>query len=933
MRLTRTIAVLGAASMAVAGIAAASTTGAAETANGARDIVLVVDSTGLTQDQWLVQKRAYLAMLDDRVAFPLDGSTAVSFVQYAVAGGGGQASRVTVPLTKLDSEGALGKVTASILAATLVVPEKSGTDGLSAAAQELKARGTAGSTRTVCATANAPWDPETLVKGSAATQSENVSRQGFLALSGKALPPTQAKEAFDGALWGGGAVVSARDVPQFSTLVLSSCLLPQVRLEAIEVNQVIQDWENSVPLAQYKDTIVRVYLETLTTFGSATATGLLHGERDGVPLSNSPLSPINPGGTTTIDNDIDNETDRETQDASLNFDLPTSWLSGDVTLTFESPSTMTCSAAAGDATDCDVNVTFEKNAEPSVDYVSVPYEFMGSLQEPTDAAMVEIMYRTEDIFPVQHIDFDFDWLPWLVDDTIPSLDTVNAFLTLHSAYDGCLPDCSTYYYGILSGSGGGLANGVPGTVASGFMSGTEATSAYGYARNRGPHEIAHMVGAHHIVNAAENGWKSTSVKWGWCGEEGGSSAPEYPYWFFLSRLSKDVSSLGPTGTADEEIWGVAPRFWSVNSNLAVSNPYDVHPLMSYCGASDTSSQYRWPSTQTYEVLTDEYLDTRAATARASKPVDMIVVRGIVNPEDFSDTRFLPVLPVTAPAPSAQDGDWTIRLLDRRGKALASRAFEMSENHGDAAAPEAGEPDESLQFLVPFPASVAGRIGTIELLKDAKVVSSVKASATAPTVSVSSPKVGSAITGDTVTLTWSSRDRDSQELTATVLYRPSARAAWKPVAIDVPGVSAEIPRSALAGSRAGEFLVIASDGVRFAAKRVGPVRVADNAPILSLQQAEGNVVAAQNFALEAVAWDREDGVLDQQITWTSSLDGRLGQGRRIDLVASNLTEGIHTITVRAVDSAKQGVMDTMTIEVSRVAEKAKQPQAAGGRSLR
>ena len=60
-------------------------------------------------------------------------------------------------------------------------------------------------------------------------------------------------------------------------------------------------------------------------------------------------------------------------------------------------------------------------------------------------------------------------------------------------------------------------------------------------------------------------------------------------------------------------------------------------------------------TQTYDVLTEEYLDTRAATRaapRAGKPVDMIVVRGIVNPEDYSDTQFLPVLPVTSPAPES-----------------------------------------------------------------------------------------------------------------------------------------------------------------------------------------------------------------------------------------------------------------------------------------
>ncbi|MBU6312243.1 MAG: hypothetical protein KGN38_06895 [Actinomycetales bacterium] len=918
MRRILTLAAVTATVAATLGFAGA--TGAAEDSAVKRDVVFVLDSTGVSAQDWLVQKRAYVAILDDTSVFPLEGTTSVAFIQYAATAGGGQASRVTVPLTPLDSVSARGKVTQSILEATLLAPDKPGVDGLTAAAQELSARGTKGAAANVCATANRTWDPATLSKGVSATKNAGATRLSVLALANSGMTSALASQAFKDAVYGDGVVVSPRNMPQLGNLAKASCLLPQVRLEAIEVTQVIQDWENSVPLAEYKDTIVRVYLETVAAFGSATATGLLHGERNGVPLSNSPLSPINTAGAAVIDSDIENQVDRESSSASLNFDLPTGWLSGDVTLTFESPATMTCSGAAGDATDCDVDVTFEENSEPKVDYVSVPYEFMGALQEPTDAAMVEIMYRTEDIFPAQHIDFDFDWLSWTVDDTIPALDLVNAYLLLHSAYEGCLPLCSQYFYGVLSGYGGGLANDIPGAVASGFVDATSSTGAYGYARNRGPHEIAHMVGAHHIVNAAENGWASSSAKKGWCTEEGGTDAPDYPYWFYSATKARDYPSMGPTGTADTEIWGVAPRFWNVDASLAVSNPYEVFPLMSYCKALDTTSQYRWPSTQTYEVLTDAYLQTRMAPkARASKVTDMIVVRGIVDPDNTSDVRFLPVLPVSATAPQAQDGPWAIRLLDRRGKQLAIRAFEMSPSHGDAAEPEGGEPAGSLQFLVPFPASVASRIGTIQLLKDQKVVSSIRSSATAPQVSVSSPKVGASLARDDVTVTWSAQDRDSDQLAVTVLYRPNAQARWKPVAIDAPGTSVVIPRSALAGSRAGEFLVIASDGVRFAARRIGPVRVADNAPILSLQQAEGNVVAAQNFDLEAVAWDREDGVLDEQLTWTSSLDGRLGQGRRLDLVASDLSEGVHVITVRATDSAKHAVSATMSLTVSRVFE--------------
>ncbi|MFM7211327.1 MAG: hypothetical protein ACKOYQ_04880, partial [Actinomycetota bacterium] len=76
---------------------------------------------------------------------------------------------------------------------------------------------------------------------------------------------------------------------------------------------------------------------------------------------------------------------------------------------------------------------------------------------------------------------------------------------------------------------------------------------------------------------------------------------------------------------------------------------------------------------------------------------------------------------------------------------------------------------------------------------------------------------------------------------------------------------------------------------------------------------------QNIVLEAIGWDSEDGVLDQQIIWRSNLDGVIGMGRTLDIRASDLSEGVHTITVVATDSGKLSATGTYRLTVARVFE--------------
>jgi hypothetical protein len=64
-----------------------------------------------------------------------------------------------------------------------------------------------------------------------------------------------------------------------------------------------------------------------------------------------------------------------------------------------------------------------------------------------------------------------------------------------------------------------------------------------------------------------------------------------------------------------------------------------------------------------------------------------------------------------------------------------------------------------------------------------------------------------------------------------------------------------------------------------------------------------------------AWDAEDGTLfGTNITWYSSLDGRVGTGSLISQSISSLSEGVHTITVVVRDSAEVTNAATSSIRI-------------------
>ena len=315
-----------------------------------------------------------------------------------------------------------------------------------------------------------------------------------------------------------------------------------IDLVAIEVNQSVQDLDNSIPLIEDKLTWVRVHLQPRDG-GSASMTATLSGTRGGVALPLSPLSPANGGSYNTItSNAVFN---RRNFASSMNFQLPASWLKGTIELTFGGATEpVDCNTKViGSATDCKVTVSFEATLKPSLKYVGVAWD-QGKTSNPSPSLsdLLELDREVEAIYPIATSDFHYSTTKFsgTVDsDNRKFLRALNADMLVLQVTE--CPYCNRYYYAALLGKDqGGLANDRPGSVASGTIS-----LGWDYARHRQAHELGHDLGLPHDVTAGAPvpTGADGADKYGYCGEAALPSTPDYPY--LLSSGGSNFYALGP----------------------------------------------------------------------------------------------------------------------------------------------------------------------------------------------------------------------------------------------------------------------------------------------------------------------------------------------------------------------------------------------------
>jgi hypothetical protein len=128
------------------------------------------------------------------------------------------------------------------------------------------------------------------------------------------------------------------------------------------------------------------------------------------------------------------------------------------------------------------------------------------------------------------------------------------------------------------------------------------------------------------------------------------------------------------------------------------------------------------------------------------------------------------------------------------------------------------------------------------------------------------------------------------------------------------------RSTIAGTNQGLIRVLASDGFNTTQDQSDAVfSVAKHAPQANIEAPENSrlYVGDQTIILRGSAYDNEDGLLsDTTLSWSSNLNGDLGNGHALAINASSLAEGSHTITLTARDSDNQTNTATISIRISR-----------------
>ena len=651
---------------------------------------------------------------------------------------------------------------------------------------------------------------------------------------------------------------------------------------SLEVTQGIQDLNNSVRLVAQKRTFVRFYARA--SQGTATTTAALTATRGDTSVT---LAPLNAGATV----DVVANPDRAIRDQSFLFELPDGYRQGAVSLSAEvnplSP------ARSPEETDYSNNVV-----SLDVRFEDVP---------PLSLVIYSIGYTDDDgnvlINDERHVRMMANWIArawpvssvrfWLRRDDItrslgpglPDCERVNAFLTAKRLEDMQNPNsmipANARYYGMVDDRGGfmrGCADGLPGFASSGPTglsgpgTGYEWDTDGSYGDWYGAHEVAHNFMRLHAE---------------FCGASGGD-----PYPYPNGRISPSLAGADAVLGFDVGTRAVYGPNWTDN--------------MTYCN-------FQWTGKFTYHGLMDalqrnlipsQGLPGAKSARQASAAQDRLLVVGSL------DITKLPAVVKMSPiyllkdaveAQARQPGNYAI-VLKNGAQEIANYPFtptKMSSGPGkDPNAPELNL--LGIQELVPY---VSGTTEVNIVGPGKALLYSVKAGAAFPQVQITSPAGGETWDADFIDVAWSASDPDGDPLAFTVEYSADGGQNWETVEQNVRDQKAHIDRIDLAGSATAMFRVLATDGIHTTVATSNSFMLAGRSPIVEIVSPDPDAayIVGETVTLAAFAYDFDSGeVADQNVAWTSSIDGPLGAGLELDV--AKLSIGDHTITVTVKDDA-------------------------------
>ncbi|MFN8594591.1 MAG: VCBS repeat-containing protein [Anaerolineae bacterium] len=651
-----------------------------------------------------------------------------------------------------------------------------------------------------------------------------------------------------------------------------------VKNPGIEVNQAVQDLNNSVVLIANKRTFVRCYVNSSS--GSISAVpARLYVYRGATYMG--ALSPANSGGSITVKS----SPARSQLNDAYYFDVPTGWLnSGSVTFQCQINTPQKYGDSNASNNSRSVTVNFSKSPAMNILMVDANYWYGGVVRHVRSIDRTRLAAWLRAAYPINTLNVWYGYMdpPY---DSLPDVDDLNDDLAWNQSKKvlGAGEDPWTRYYGqVIQVDDNtfmrGKARDIPDTVASGPTGPTGGWDPDGQSFGDwyGGHELGHTYGRYHAE---------------YCGAQDGAS---YPY--TGGRISPTTGEWTNT-----TLYGLD---WSLSTPLVI--PPTWTDVMTYCANE-------WISDFTYEgiwarMVAEKPVLKAQIQAYKAQGVEYLALFGhiITSTNTVTLSTFYRV-------PDAFDifgrdisGTYHIKLLGAADAVLADYNF----------SPRGGlETDDPVAAITEYVPWITGT-QKIVIASPTQALITRTVSAHTPTIAFIAPSGGVTLTGTTVNASWTASDADNDPLTFNIDYSRDGGLTWSPLSGKLTTTTATLNLDLLPGTTQGKFRVWVSDGVNTAfAETTGTFNVANKAPeITSVSPISGSTyVVSQTIIFEASTFDPEDGPLaDSQLQWSSDLDGALGTGTQLAL--DTLSIGTHTITLTATDSNLVTSTTTVTVIV-------------------
>lgn len=668
---------------------------------------------------------------------------------------------------------------------------------------------------------------------------------------------------------------------------------------ALEINQSVQDLDNSVLLVTSKRTFARFHVRSLLNASPGPVTARLQAWRGGTYLG--AIVPNNPGAAMTV---------RQTPNRSLlgdtfYFDLPASWLWGTVTFTAQiDPAGAWAETNTANNIATTAPLTFQAAPEMTIGMIDICYTLGSTTYHITDQERWELEDFLLAAYPIHTLNVWWGTLANCYTGVLnaagnlasPSSNQVNAMLSWNQS-QAILHDSEyryTRYYGMADTAGSfmrGASVKVPGTVACG--------PTWNGAAWYGGHELGHTCGEYHTRGTTPPPCGTCGVPPcnGDCGCEGGATV-HYP--------NGDISPTRDPTRADA-LYGL-----DFTTNPPSVRPPSWKEIMTYCLPE-------WVSDYTYTALYNRLLwEASTATASvqsAAASEHLAVFSSIITPTDQVSLGAFYRVPDSWDVFERVPGAYSIRLLGSGGATLADYPFTPRYTHLDPGPTcGTGAEEQPAALITEYVPWVVGTT-RVAIYHGTQELASRSVSAHAPQIALTYPNAG-ALTGDAVTVSWAASDVDGGTREATLEFSTDGGATWAPVGSGITTTQVTLALAHLPGTTQGKFRVIVTDGVNTVTDASdGLLTVENKAPEVRITSPEALAVfvEGQSVALEGRAMDVEDGSLSgAALVWTSDIVGPLGTGGLLH--RTDLPVGVHTITLTATDDGGTTGSASVTISV-------------------